>query len=317
MSIRLMSQVWERDVDHPEQAVLLALADHANDDGEHVRPSLEYIAWKTGYSERQVRRLVSSLKSKGVLVLRRAGARSPNEYMLTLDPLPFKRPFVRVRDITPSFRAAIISRDGQTCSYCGVSGSDLVGPDGQPWHIDRVVPGSKGGRYVDSNVKLSCGTCNRSKGAKTAPKVTVPSEAGKGAILSDKGAKLKDADPSLSVSEPSETRARAYKQILKIPEPKFLYPPSDFQITAALYVWLAENCFSFSADELKDVTQAWHESRASQPYTKSRTLAMWEADWQKFTRAYWGIRQRQNGNGHHPAPVARVQTIRERMGLNR
>lgn len=93
-------------------------------------------------------------------------------------------------------------------------------------------------------------------------------------------------------------RARGYKQPSKQSEPKSLYPPPDFEITDALYLWLAEMCFSFSEPELAEATQAWHESRNSEPYTRARTLAMWQADWQKFIRVYWNIRQQRNGNGH-------------------
>ena len=39
MSVKIMSQVWELDIDHSEMIVLLAMADHADDDGQNCYPS--------------------------------------------------------------------------------------------------------------------------------------------------------------------------------------------------------------------------------------------------------------------------------------
>jgi len=67
MSIKIMSQVWELDIDHSEMIVLLAMADHADDDGQNCYPSNAYLAWKTGYSDRQVRRVLRTLESTGII----------------------------------------------------------------------------------------------------------------------------------------------------------------------------------------------------------------------------------------------------------
>ena len=48
MSIKIMSQVWELDINHSEMIVLLAMADHADDDGQNCYPSNAYLAWKPG-----------------------------------------------------------------------------------------------------------------------------------------------------------------------------------------------------------------------------------------------------------------------------
>lgn len=85
MSVLLMAQVWQLDLGHPEQSVLLALADHADDDGRDVYPSLAYVAWKTGYSERQVRRVVGALRDSGVLELvQEASQHRANEYRIVI-----------------------------------------------------------------------------------------------------------------------------------------------------------------------------------------------------------------------------------------
>lgn len=63
MSVKLMGQVWGLELDHACQSIMLALADHAHDDGTRCFPSKEELAWKTGYSERQVQRILRRLES--------------------------------------------------------------------------------------------------------------------------------------------------------------------------------------------------------------------------------------------------------------
>ena len=63
-----MGGVWELDLDHRQKFVLLALADHADHNGGSVRPSVALIAWKTGYSKRQVQRIIRDLEEAGILV---------------------------------------------------------------------------------------------------------------------------------------------------------------------------------------------------------------------------------------------------------
>lgn len=81
MSIRQILQVWEHKFSHPHQAVMLALADHAHEDGTGIRPSINRIAWKTGYSERSVQNIMAQLRQLGVLLIDvPATHNTPNEY---------------------------------------------------------------------------------------------------------------------------------------------------------------------------------------------------------------------------------------------
>ena len=64
-----MGQVWELDLPHNKLIVLLAMADHADHHGGNVYPSVGLIAWKTGYSENQTRRIIQRLERDGILVL--------------------------------------------------------------------------------------------------------------------------------------------------------------------------------------------------------------------------------------------------------
>tara|TARA_R100000808_G_C2153667_1_gene164117 strand:+ start:1762 stop:2352 length:591 start_codon:yes stop_codon:yes gene_type:complete len=55
----------------------------------------------------------------------------------------------------------IVLRDHNTCQYCGT----VVSLDKAS--IDHVLPSSRGGQYIWTNVATSCVTCNQSKGDKT------------------------------------------------------------------------------------------------------------------------------------------------------
>ena len=68
MSGKLMGLVYGLKLDHSQQTIALALADHAKDDGTEIYPGAEYVAWKTGYSERHVIRLLIELERMGLIV---------------------------------------------------------------------------------------------------------------------------------------------------------------------------------------------------------------------------------------------------------
>lgn len=88
MSVKLMSKVWEIQLDHAKQSVLLALADHAHDDGTHCYPGVEYLSWKTGYSERQIQRILHDLADEQLIQIiawAKGGRGLPTEFELHLD----------------------------------------------------------------------------------------------------------------------------------------------------------------------------------------------------------------------------------------
>ncbi|HEX5520199.1 MAG TPA: helix-turn-helix domain-containing protein [Longimicrobiaceae bacterium] len=84
MSVKVMGEVWELELKPNHLVVLLALADHADHDGGGVFPSQALVAWKTGYGERQVRRIVAELEAEGLLVLveDRRAQNLPNVYRI-------------------------------------------------------------------------------------------------------------------------------------------------------------------------------------------------------------------------------------------
>lgn len=94
MSIKKMAEVWGLEVSAHWQQMLLALADHCDDDGYSCHPSANYLAWKTGKSERQVRAIMAKLREiQGLKLLRAAAWHRPNDYFLDLSVFPKKSPF--------------------------------------------------------------------------------------------------------------------------------------------------------------------------------------------------------------------------------
>lgn len=68
MSWKVSGQVWEIELPANKLIVMLAMADHADHEGHNVFPSIGLIAWKTGYSERQIQRIIKALVADGLLV---------------------------------------------------------------------------------------------------------------------------------------------------------------------------------------------------------------------------------------------------------
>lgn len=68
-----------------QKAVLVALADHASNDGRKVFPAVDRLQKKTSYAERTVRRALSDLRDMGLIhVVREAKYHRPTEYALDL-----------------------------------------------------------------------------------------------------------------------------------------------------------------------------------------------------------------------------------------
>jgi Helix-turn-helix domain len=66
LSVKIMAAVWELDLPLSQKLVALAFADFANDNGD-CWPSIELIAWKCGYSERQTQSVTKKLRKNLIL----------------------------------------------------------------------------------------------------------------------------------------------------------------------------------------------------------------------------------------------------------
>src|SRR5688500_14944989 len=71
--------------------------------------------------------------------------------------------YVTSDPLDPTFRRGlryrILMRDGFTCQYCGRRAPDVV------LEVDHLVPRSRGGRTVPSNLVAACFDCNQGKKA--------------------------------------------------------------------------------------------------------------------------------------------------------
>lgn len=94
MSAKMMGKVWDLILTPAKQIVLLALADHASHDGEDIKPGVPLIAWKTGYSERQVQRIMKELEEDGLLVKVRTRLGKPTIYRMDLNKGIAKEPYI-------------------------------------------------------------------------------------------------------------------------------------------------------------------------------------------------------------------------------
>lgn len=63
--------------------------------------------------------------------------------------------------MTKDLRRKICKRDNYTCQNCG-----KYMPDGVGLHIDHIIPISKGGKTIESNLQVLCSKCNLSKSNK-------------------------------------------------------------------------------------------------------------------------------------------------------
>ncbi len=101
MSVKVMGRVWELKLPHSHMLVLLALADHADHEGDNIYPSVGLVAWKCGYSERQVQRIIAELLASGVLVEVSAEPGKTVVYRIDTSKGMSKSPYKGRQNVTP------------------------------------------------------------------------------------------------------------------------------------------------------------------------------------------------------------------------
>jgi hypothetical protein len=126
MSITLMSRVWGLDLTQNEKLVLLALADHADDDG-FCFPSIRRLAWKTDYSERSIQRIIRKLQGDGVVEVAKEAPGTPGRprvYLLNLERASTKLAFDTGANMSPlsDERVTPLSQTGDKSSATGDTG---------------------------------------------------------------------------------------------------------------------------------------------------------------------------------------------------
>lgn len=161
MSAKAAGKVWDLDLPHNKQHVLLAMADHADHEGGNIFPSTDLIAWKTGYSTRQVQRIIDVLITDGILVVvAPARQQRPTTYRVDFSAgkqkAPYERPVSSTetrqnvtpessQDVTPEGRQNVTSEQsrGDISVYPGVTfetsrGDIAMSPE--PWNHGEPPP---------------------------------------------------------------------------------------------------------------------------------------------------------------------------------
>lgn len=75
---------------------------------------------------------------------------------------PRKRKTVGRRSVPYAWKQRIYARCGGRCVFCGQG-------DKRKLQYDHIIPVSRGGEHVESNIQLACWLCNTSKGNRTEP----------------------------------------------------------------------------------------------------------------------------------------------------
>src|SRR5690606_1009368 len=93
VSAKQTGLVWELNLPQNQAWVLMAMADHADHEGNNVYPGVPRLAWKTGYTTRHIRRIIAILREKGLIVVEEAGGgRKTTRYRLDLARADRKNP---------------------------------------------------------------------------------------------------------------------------------------------------------------------------------------------------------------------------------
>lgn len=146
MSVRVMTLVFERDLPHSLKFVLLALADHADDDGERIWPSVPALAEKVGLARRAVQYHLRTLEADGLLVLTKPSKRHrPNEYRIDLDALeaiPLLPGLVARRAARRGAPFAPLDSDGAPSTPLGVQKSARRGATNATLGAQPIAPES-------------------------------------------------------------------------------------------------------------------------------------------------------------------------------
>lgn len=157
MSAKAAGRVWDLDLPHNKRLVLLAMADHADHDGRNIYPSTDLIAWKTGYSRRQVQRVIDTLIADGILtIVTPARQQHPPTYALDFTAGIVKPPYDRSRtrqNVTPETRQNVTPEQsrGDISAHPGVTfetsrGDIAMSP--KPWEPTMNHDGGDGGRTL-------------------------------------------------------------------------------------------------------------------------------------------------------------------------
>jgi hypothetical protein len=167
VSIRLMSQVWALDLTQQKKIILLALADHADDEG-YCFPSIRRVAWKTGYSRRSVQRIIRSLEESEIVHVSKDAPGTPGKprvYLLELGNAPKLPPFETGANLAPlgDRRVTPVAQTGAKWSATGdtggATGDTAMAPESSVESSVETPKNLEAFRLKKSKIK-TCPTCS-------------------------------------------------------------------------------------------------------------------------------------------------------------
>lgn len=139
MSAKTTGVIWDLELPVPKRMVLLAMVDHADHAGAHIHAPIAFIAWKTGYSARNVTRIIQELMSDELLILTNTDLGIANEYQFDFSHAKMKPPYRgrkpiarrRTPDIlsppTPDKMSGVATKTGRTPDKMS-GGDDILSP---------------------------------------------------------------------------------------------------------------------------------------------------------------------------------------------
>lgn len=125
-----MSAVFDLDLPSSEKLVLLAMADHARDDGTGCYPSVDRLARKSSLSRRGVQKIARRLEQAGLIEPSKVSrGRRSTEYRITLDNREPRSLFPPTQPRTPGHPTANLSASNREPGSPESSGT-VIEPSG-------------------------------------------------------------------------------------------------------------------------------------------------------------------------------------------
>ena len=208
MSNKISGKVWELDLDPVEKLVLLALADHADHEGNNVRPGNELLCAKTGLSERTIGKKIEKFVKAGILVTVRAnpGPGKKREFSLVTDLIPRHEYFV-LKEAKKVERASIVQR-AKTVEPRSIVRRRTVEPGSGVSQLKTIEPDSTvGTRTVepDSTERSNLAQRTVEPGAATVEPGAATVEPGDNSHDKERARDMNRHEPSMEPSEREES----------------------------------------------------------------------------------------------------------------
>lgn len=131
MSNKMMVLAWESALSRAETSILLAIADHANDDGEGCWAGIDRIVYKTKYERRHVIRIIAELEAKGILVQNGKHPKyGTNVWSIIKSKIPAQPPFSEWKKLQMAkYKKEAQNEPYDTMSYAEEKPYDIVSHD--------------------------------------------------------------------------------------------------------------------------------------------------------------------------------------------